>query len=486
MHKICNLIIMNYRFFFLFIVNILCVLAYPQELKLSFSEPFNSVGLESISCIPIEDKIVHVQQKSKEDLCALTVHIFDAQLKKKASFELNEPKYTFLSVKYFFNEIFVFASLNENNHTSLLYTKFDLQIGFSSFKEIFKEPHKAGYPTTFVFPENSYNSELSILAELPYVKNKNEDIKLLIFDHQMGLIKEIYNKLEINFDPKRDNKLIVSPKGRVFLIKTHWQKGNNFAIYKLGQGTTQEKVIKLNRNKISALDYFFNSKNELVIAGFYSSQIRYNYEGFFLLKYDHDLHLTHKNQYYFSEKIIKTFKSAKDIKESGFGLDKFRLTSFNLDKEGNHFLVAEHLGRKKMKDVNNWYSAGMTIVKFNKNGNYVWGCPIKREQISSSRSFLGSFTLNDFTEPYYFYNALSNLDLKKGIPPNYGTNNYCGTNHITFDDFGIYSTKELSISFPDTKKWAFNPNQLNPLKNQKSIFEITTEMRDKSCLAIIN
>ena len=27
MHKICNLIIMNYRFFFLFIVNILCVLA---------------------------------------------------------------------------------------------------------------------------------------------------------------------------------------------------------------------------------------------------------------------------------------------------------------------------------------------------------------------------------------------------------------------------------------------------------------------------
>ncbi|GIR59781.1 MAG: hypothetical protein CM15mP65_23620 [Crocinitomicaceae bacterium] len=73
-----------------------------------------------------------------------------------------------------------------------------------------------------------------------------------------------------------------------------------------------------------------------------------------------------------------------------------------------------------MKDVNNWYSAGMTIVKFNKNGNYVWGCPIKREQINSSRSFLGSFTLNDFTEPYYFYNALSNLDLKKGIPPNYG------------------------------------------------------------------
>ena len=66
---------------------------------------------------------------------------------------------------------------------------------------------------------------------------------------------------------------------------------------------------------------------------------------------------------------------------------------------------------KKKKDEN-WYSMGMTIVKFNKNGNYVWGCPIKREQIYL-HVILGSFTLNDFTEPFYFYNVLSNLDLKK-------------------------------------------------------------------------
>ena len=477
---------MNYRFLYFFVLNIVCVLAFTQDLKLSFSQPFSSDGLQSISSIPLGDKIVHVQQKSKEDFCALTFNVFDAELKKRDSFKLNEPRYTFLTVKYFFDEIFVFASLNENNHTHLLYTKLDLQKGFLSFKEIFAEPHKAGYPTTFVFPENSHDSDLSILAELPYVKDKNEDIKLLTYDNQMELVKVTYNKLEINFEPNRDNKLIVSPKGKIFLIKTHWQKGNNFTIYKLGKEIIQEKVIKLNRNKISALDYFFNSKGELVIAGFYTSQIRYNYEGFFLIKYDHDLHLTHKNQYYFSEKIIKTFKSTKDIKESGFGLDKFKLTSFNLDQEGNHFLVAEHFGRKKIKDANNWYSMGMTIVKFNKNGNYVWGCPIKREQIYSSRNFIGSFALNNFTEPYYFYNALSNLDLKKGIPLDYGKNNYCGTNHITFDELGVYTTKELSISFPDAQKWAFNPNQLNPLKNQKSIFEITTKMGEKSCLAVIN
>ena len=76
------------------------------------------------------------------------------------------------------------------------------------------------------------------------------------------------------------------------------------------QEVIKEEVIKLNRNKISALDYFFNAKNELVIAGFYSSQIRYNYEGYFLFKYDDNLTLVHKNQYHFNEKIIKTFISS--------------------------------------------------------------------------------------------------------------------------------------------------------------------------------
>ncbi len=477
---------MNCRFLYAFFLSTLSFSLFAQDLKLSFSEPFDANDLHSITCIPIENKFVHVQQERNSDKCALMFHVFNAQLKKETSFEINKPNFTLLSVKCFFEDIFVFASYNENKHTHLVYATLKLDSGLTSFKELFKEPHKTGYPTSFVFPEKSYNSELCILAELPFVQNKNEDVKLLTFNNQMKLTNVVYNKLEIAFEANRDNKLIVSPKGRYYLIKTHWDKGNNFTIYKLGKEIIQEVVIKLNRNKISALDYFFNAKNELVIAGFYTSQIRYNYEGYFLLRYDSDLNLVHKNQYYFSEEIVKTFKTTKEIKESGFGLDKFILTSFNLDQEGNHFLVAEHLGRKKIKELNNWHSMGMVVIKFNRNGNYVWACPIKRDQVHSSRNFIGSFVLNEFLDPFYFYNELSNLDMRKGIPPVYGINNYCGTHHITFDEFGLHTNKQLSISFPGKQKWAFNPNQLNPFSNDKSIFEITTELGDKSCLAIIN
>ena len=108
-------------------------------------------------------------------------------------------------------------------------------------------------------------------------------------------MKEVYNKLEIKFKSKRDNRILLSNNGQPYLLKQFWKKGNHFYLYKLGQKVISEKEIKLNQRKIAALDYFFNSKNELVLSGFYSSPVRYNYEGFFLLKFDNDLELIHKN-----------------------------------------------------------------------------------------------------------------------------------------------------------------------------------------------
>ena len=104
----------------------------------------------------------------------------------------------------------------------------------------------------------------------------------------------------------------------------------------------------------------------MVLSGL-PSPVRYNYEGFFLLKYDSDLQLIHKNQYALSEKIIKSFKSSKEIKESGFGLDKFIITDFSLDESQNHYLLAEHISK-----VNSKKHIGFLkdlSVKFNKNGN---------------------------------------------------------------------------------------------------------------------
>ena len=65
-----------------------------------------------------------------------------------------------------------------------------------------------------------------------FVTKKNEDIKLLSFDHSLKLIDKVYNKLEVPFEPKRDNKLLISPLGKIILVKTFWSKGNKFQLIK--------------------------------------------------------------------------------------------------------------------------------------------------------------------------------------------------------------------------------------------------------------
>lgn len=293
-------------------------------------------------------------------------------------------------------------------------------------------------------------------------------------------MNQVYNKLDILFESKRDNKLLISPLGKVILVKTFWKKGNNFYLYQLGQNLISEVEIKLNNRKIAAIDFLFNRKKELVIAGFFTSMNRYNYEGYFIHKYDQDLILVHKNQYFFNEKVIETFKSSHQIKETGFGLDKFRLSDFEMDLKGNYFLISEHLGRKNIKGTNNWTSKGLVAIKFNKNGNFVWACPISLKQTNENIKLIGLFHLNSFNEASYFYNCLSNLKLRRGIPVEFGTNNYSGTNRISFNSVGEVEENIMKVDFPNKEsiKYAFYPRQLNPLKGDKSIFSLIDSKGD--------
>ena len=48
--------------------------------------------------------------------------------------------------------------------------------------------------------------------ELPFQNGKNEDIKLITLDNSLQVINEVYNKLEIKFESKRDNRLLSNIK----------------------------------------------------------------------------------------------------------------------------------------------------------------------------------------------------------------------------------------------------------------------------------
>ena len=73
------------------------------------------------------------------------------------------------------------------------------------------------------------------LVELPYQNGRQEDIITITIDNKLNIVNEVYNKLDLLFTSKRDNKILLSNNGVVYMLKKFWKKGNNFYIYKLGQ-----------------------------------------------------------------------------------------------------------------------------------------------------------------------------------------------------------------------------------------------------------
>ena len=460
------------------ICNFIAVNLFSQDLQLSFSEhvPYES-NYKAIRCINYKSGHILFMRKKKSKHCNIKVHIFDEDFKNKNQFNFIIDNEKLVGVRLLFDNIVLFTSLNNGVETILRSRILDISSNFLSPKNIFSQPNKSGYPSFFKLADESFESSFNVLVELPFQNGKNEDLKIITLNNSLQVVKEVYNKIEIKFESKRDNKLLLSNNGKIYLLKKTWKRGNNFYLFRLGKQIINEKEIKLSQRKIAALDYFFNSKDELVLSGFYSSPVRYNYEGFFLLKYDSDLKLIHKNQYALSEKIVKSFKSSKDIKETGFGLDKFMITDFSLDKDQNHYLLAEHISKVSAKKETFWLSKGFVVIKFNKNGNYIWGCPVPKNQKDENFNFIGTFAIKINNSNQYFFNELSNLSLRKGIPPEYGILNYSGTKNITFSESGISQEQPMAINFPgkDTEKYAFIPRQINPKNKESSYFLIINE-----------
>ena len=311
-----------------------------QNINFSFSQkiPY-SKDYKPFSCFSYNSNNILFQKKINSKSCDLKVNIFDIHLADVNHFNVILKDEKFLGIRYIFNEIYLFTSFNNGVETILKCRVLDITSNFFSPKNLFAEKNKSGYPSNFILGEKTFENKFHFLVELPFQNGKQEDIKTITIDNKLNIVNEVYCKFDLLFASKRNNKILLSKNGVVYLIKKYWKKGNNFNIYKLGQELISDVQIKLNNRKIAALDYFFNSKDELVLSGFYSSLKRFNYEGFFLLKYDENLQLVYKNQYSLTENIVQAFKSSKEVKKSGFGLDNFIITDFSLDSIGNYYLL---------------------------------------------------------------------------------------------------------------------------------------------------
>jgi predicted heme/steroid binding protein len=162
----------------------------------------------------------------------------------------------------------LFTSVNNGVETILKCRVLDITSNFLTPKNLFTEKNKSGYPSNYILGEKTFENKFHFLVELPFQNGKQEDLRTITVDNKLNIVNEVYNKLDLLFASKRDNKILLSNNGVVYLLKKFWKKGNHFYIYKLGQDIISEVQIKLNNRKIAALDYFFNSRMSLLFLVF--------------------------------------------------------------------------------------------------------------------------------------------------------------------------------------------------------------------------
>ena len=447
-----------YILFFILSINV----SVSQSLTVKFGEKINyNPEYSAVGFFEQSGEKLLFQKKTNKN-CDFIIHVFNSYLKTESKREFSLEGHEYIDIIDFLGQVVLFTSYTNNKHEELRAYLYDNSKGFQLTKILHKEANKQGYKANYVLANQVVNQELHVLVELPFQPSTKEEVRYLKFNNQLQLLDEHYNKLDLICKPKKENDLIISNSGEVLLMKKYWDKINNFYIYKLGESVIKEVELKLKSRNIAAIDYLFNKKNELVISGFFSSPQKYNFEGYFLQKFDEELNLIHKNQYFINQKIINAFKTSKQIKEGDYGLTHFYITSFKQDTSGNHFLMAEHYGKKTVKEERYINRKGFICIKFNKNGNYVWGCPFKTDQLESKNMFGSTFCLNQTVEPIFFYNALENINLRKGVPVEYGVNNFCGVNQISFSAAGIPLNKPLRVDFPDSNqgKFALKPKSI--------------------------
>ena len=435
-------------------------------------------------CLDANYGLVLGKKKSKNPFKFV---FLDSNLIVKSQVDLSFPSNSFVNSLVVDNKPYLFFSKTNAEGQQELMVQMVNSNGqlanpyvLTSFKNI------GGYKVNFKLAVSKNSKKVVLLVEHPYEKQKHEKFTLILFDERLKLIQIVNKTLDVLYKHKRINFPVVSDDGSVYVIKKHFDKKTQYYIFHLKGSDVEEAKIGLRSRDVVSLRYLANDKGELNVFGFFKSPIHLNYEGVFSMRFNNSVHPEFKKEVFLTEKTVGAFKSKKEIKTKGFGLDNFKINKLLTDTSGNFFLVAGHLFRSQLKIGSEHFRKGLVAVKFSKTGNFIWSSPFvynQYELFSKQGSWASFIPFVDDKELNIIYNSI-NYKLKK--PEQMHANTFIKTNRIGFDKLGMPIDKKID------KIYGFKGGKMGLIpdllaKNGKNIFLLfQNEQKTESRVVRVN
>jgi hypothetical protein len=182
-------------------------------------------------------------------------------------------------------------------------------------------------------------------------------------------------------------------------------------------------------------------QGNLLLAGLYSSPVLFNFEGLFIAKYQEKSTATFTKEYMLNANVVETFKSKKEIKDYGFGLDYFSGSSLVFIDDKNMMLMAEH--HSVIKDSKNDpedYRKGFVLFNLDVNGGFKFSTPVITEQTDSETMgyWSSNYLLNNKGRPVVYLNRIGNG--AKSAKSSEQINSGFPVESLMFDKSGAYES----------------------------------------------
>jgi hypothetical protein len=311
----------------------------------------------------------------------------------------------------------------------------------------------------FIFKNSKNNEFLYILEEAPIEKGEDQRIKLHQYKEDMELMFSKSYNTHIESHKSQHNIPFVANNGAVFIAKGHrGSQGQEFHLLAFNPTSKVFKIkeIELNDGSVTQLDFALSDKNQLALAGLFSTN-DFAEQGLFVELYDENLKAHYSSTQYFTEETLEFAMDKKELKNAG-GLRYYIIENISVSSNNEISVFIEQV--KEWVDINKktadktWnYMYGKTLIyTYSERGAVKGTYVLDKEQITTDDGgFWSSFATWDDQEDF---KIITNIIDQKGVgAPKMNQIHYLSDN----------SNKQSYLDTPDS--FTFTPETYYTLNN---------------------
>lgn len=451
--------------------------AIGQVPDFEYTEVLSKESNQTIQSVFENENKTFVIKRIADSNTEIVLDVLDSNFQFIVSHSFKFPITKIKKIGVIKNELVVFGVLEEGTSDVLMMFNLNDVKGTYEEKTLMTLPARGGYRTAYdvaIAPNGKY---FSMIGSQAYEERRTEIINIAIYD---SLQKEIYKDellTTIESSKRRHNVLVCNNKGFNYIVKKDRVKNkNDYYIYTVSSAGEQEhSEIRLRSRQIVGADYTLDADGSLYLAGFYSSPFAFNFEGLFITKYQEQATASFTKEYLLNANVVEAFKSKKEIKDYGYGLDYFSSKCLVFTDAKNMMLLAEH--HAVIKDGKNGpedYRKGFVLFNLDVNGGFKFSTPVITEQTDETdKGYWSSvYLLNNAGSPIVYLNRIG--DGAKSARSSDQTNSGVPVESLVFAKSGAFESSYPQFDLP-LSEYCLN----STLKNNTSKSIICFESLDR-------